>query len=224
MPPDLLGLLRSRISEAIGGRDKASSFEKASKGRFKRNTLHRWIDGETSPDVADLLDLAEFTGRDWRFFFPEESAGAESIEVQKLDVRAAAGGGALNDDARKKATLAFPVWMLRKLSKNIGRLRLLRAVGDSMLPIIHSGALLLVDESARELPEKPPRPKDEFDHPDIYVFSQGDDLRIKRLRMTPKGDILILSDNRAYDPETLGKKDRQGFKIHGRVVWWDNRL
>ena len=224
MAADPMAFARERIAEAIGGREKALSFEKRSDGRFKRKTLQSWIDGDTSPGLAELVDLAHATGRDWRFFFPHELESPETIEIQKLDVRVAAGGGAFNSGHPANEPLVFPMWMARKLSKNVGRLRFLRATGDSMLPVIRNGALLLVDERDRELPTPPPRPKNEFDHPDIYVFSQGDDLRVKRLRLTPKGDILVLSDNRAFDPETLDKRDRQGFKIHGRVVWWDNRL
>ena len=39
MAADPMAFARERIAEAIGGREKALSFEKRSEGRFKRKTL-----------------------------------------------------------------------------------------------------------------------------------------------------------------------------------------
>jgi phage repressor protein C with HTH and peptisase S24 domain len=213
--------LGDRIAEAIGGRERASAFERESKGAFKRNTLHRWIDGVTVPDVAELNLLSEMTRRPLDFFLPLASHEQLMVPVQKLDVRAAAGGGSLNDVANVEETLDFPAWMARRLTRNVSRLRLLRAHGDSMEPTIRNGALLLVDESDRKLPLTPPVPKNPWDHPDIYVFTHEGAVRVKRLRQDRTGPVLAISDNTIYSPEILRKPE---FKIEGRVVWWDNRL
>ena len=115
---------------------------------------------------------------------------------------------------------------LRQAALSVAKLCFLRASGDSMEPTIGNNALLLIDEriQERQLPDVAPRPKSDYDHPDIYVFLLGPDLRVKRLRKKPNGDVLIMSDNRAHDPELLRGDDLKRLKICGRVIWWDNRL
>lgn len=146
--------------------------------------------------------------------------------VPRFDARAAAGAGAVNHVVAPEEGLAFPEWMLRKLAPSTAKLCFLRASGDSMEPTIGNNALLLIDEriQERQLPDVAPRPKSDYDHPDIYVFLLGPDLRVKRLRKKPNGDVLIMSDNRAHDPELLRGDDLKRLKICGRVIWWDNRL
>jgi SOS-response transcriptional repressor LexA len=148
----------------------------------------------------------------------------DRIAVPSLDVRAAAGGGAINHVMKAEETREFPLWMLQALTKTArgkpSSLRLMRAIGDSMEPLIRSGALLLIDESARDHHHSPKR-QTQWDHPDVYVFLQDDELRVKRLRVDRKGFTIALSENAAYDPEILQKQD---FKVLGRVIWWDNRL
>lgn len=220
-----LRLMRERIEEAIGGRTKAMAMAEKSDGRFSRSTLQRWIDGKTAPTVEELLELAELTGRDLTFFLPVSPVEDENfIPVRKLDVRAAAGDGAINNVLPTEEKRDFPLWMLQKLTKTArgkpSKLKLLRALGDSMEPLIRSGALLLVDESARDH-RFSPKPESPWDYTDIYVFRQDEELRVKRLRIDPKGGTIAVSENSAYDPEILRKQD---FKVLGRVIWWDNRL
>ena len=118
----------------------------------------------------------------------------------------------------------FPLWMAQKLTKTargkVASLRFMRALGDSMEPLIEPGALLLVDESDADH-RRSPKPRKASDHNNIYVFLQDGALRVKRLRVDRKGATIALSDNPAYDPEFLHKQD---FKVLGRVIWWDNRL
>lgn len=207
-------LLRQRISEAIGGKPKAG------KPGISRTTIDGWIKGPTLPKLGQFLEFCEEVGRDPAWFFGESEPTADKVPVQKLDVHAAAGGGALNSLEKVEETLEFPRWMISRLVGNKSRLRLLRARGDSMEPLIKSGALLLVDETDRDL-TKIRKPSSPWQHTDIFVFSQGDDLRVKRFHVDPTGAVIVLSENPAYGPSILRKQD---FKVHGRVVWWDNLL
>lgn len=142
--------------------------------------------------------------------------------VRRLDVHAAAGAGALNHGFAVDSVLPFPRWMLQKLGATSAKLSFLRARGDSMEPTIKNGALLLIDEGDVTLRFPPPKAEPPWDHPDIYVFSRGDELRVKHLRRDKtKGLILALSDHPAYDAEIVRDSD---IKIEGRVIWWDNRL
>lgn len=223
MAHDPSQFMRERIAEAIGGRSKAAAIERASSGRFQRLRIQSWIDGKTSPPFDDLVEFAHFLGKEPDYFFPKASA-ANFVAVQKLDVRAAAGPGAMNEFASVEGELEFPEWMAKKLGVARSKLRLLRAHGDSMEPTIASGALLLVDE-LRETGTPPKKGRRDLRKPpnDIFVFRMGTELRVKRIH-SAKGGFMLISDNPEYDPEFVRGADRDGFKIIGQVVWWCNWL
>ncbi len=222
MVVDPLAFMKARITEAIGDQSP-ESFVKRTKSSFSKNTLRNWIAGNSAPGVDDLVELARSTGRDVTFFLPRKDE-AKRVYVQKLDVRPAAGAGAMNDAAHVAESLEFPLWMAQKLTKTargkVASLRFMRALGDSMEPLIETGALLLVDGSDFDH-RRPPKSTKASDHTNIYVFLQDDALRVKRLRIDRKGATIALSENPAYGPEILHKQD---FKVLGRVIWWDNRL
>jgi phage repressor protein C with HTH and peptisase S24 domain len=203
----------------------------------KEQTLRNARAGKNNPQAPLLLALSRKLNVSMTFLLgldddsgllPSDAGAATAPPrmVPRLDVGAAAGTGAVNPTAAGEERLAFPAWMLAKIAQPGAELRFLRAPGDGMEPTIADGALLLIDQRAaeRELPKQTPRPKNDFDHPDIYVFLMGHDLHVKRLRVKPNGDVLIISDNHAHDPELLRGGDLEGFKIVGRVIWWDNRL
>jgi phage repressor protein C with HTH and peptisase S24 domain len=222
MPVDPLNLMRQRIAEAIGNQSP-ETFVRRSRASFSKNTLRNWIAGNSTPGIDDLVELARLTGKAIPFFLPLNE-GEQYVHVQKLDVLPAAGAGAMNDAAPVVEALEFPLWMAQKLTKTargkVASLRFMRALGDSMEPLIEPGALLLVDGSDTDH-RRPPKPKKPSDHTNIYVFLQDQALRVKRLRVDSKGATIALSENPAYDPEFLHKQD---FKVLGRVIWWDNRL
>lgn len=214
----------TQVTERLGSIDDAANrigVSASSLGRMRR--------GENEPSVFLVAKVAEATdvSIEWLVGLSgKQGSHAEplSIKVEKLDVRAAAGGGAINNVLKTEETREFPLWMLQALTKTArgkpSSLRLIRAAGDSMEPLIRSGALLLVDESSRD-PRSSPKPQNQWDHTDVYVFLQGDELRVKRLRVEPRGAIIALSENPSHGPEI---PRRQDFKVLGRVIWWDNRL
>lgn len=228
---DFLQTIRARIDEAIGGRSAALALEKASGGRFVRTTVQRWIDGKTHPDVADLQALAEFTGKPlaWLLGLDEVGNGSERriVEVPSLDVRAAAGHGRFNFVATTVESFPFPREFIERLGGSPRYTECMRSDGDSMLPTIESGALLLVDRAQNMVrePKKSARARGPLPKDEIFVFIQGDALRIKRLRRLDRDFMAIISDNVAeHPPEILDRDEAARVKIIGKVIWWDNRL
>lgn len=233
----IIATLQSRIEDAIGGRRGALAFEEATKGRFKRKTLQSWIDGMTGPDAVELAALAEATGHPFEWFFgleqpePVVLPPPGAVMVPMLDVHASAGPGRSADVVRAEEEFAFPLYFLRRLigeRANSARLESLRAHGDSMNPTISNGALLIVDRNQHELP-RPPRigAKTRRSPPSapIFVFYQGEDLRLKRLRPIDDKFVAVISDNQEeYPVEVIKPGDDGALKIIGKVIWWDNRL
>lgn len=202
-------------------------------------TLRNACSGEHEPRSPLLIALSEkfgvsvdyLLGRSDESELTTENGGTfygvnSFVRVPRLEVRAAAGAGSVNHTFATDRELPFPRWMLRRLAPYGDRLSFLRAKGDSMEPMIADGALLLVCEAEydQKLPERAPKPRSAWDHTDIYVFLLDGETRVKRLRRAKHGAIVVSSDNTAYPPEVLLEDDLKGFKICGRVVWWDNRL
>lgn len=231
MTADPWMLMRSRIASAIGGRANAAAFERQSGGRFKRKTLQSWIDGITSPTVAELAALATYAERNISDFLPvgPRAAPAElAIVVPLMDVRASAGAGAVAEVVRPIGDIEIPRSFLRKIGGEGARLECVRASGSSMSPTIEDGALLILDRNRKPPPYRSPprkgrRPPQKQD--DIYVFYQGADLRLKRLRNLTDGFMAVISDNMAEYPIEIFRPGLDGaFEVMGAVVWWDNRL
>ncbi|WP_342394786.1 S24 family peptidase [Rhodoblastus sp.] len=232
---DWLSIVRTRIAEAIGGRSGALAFEKATGGRFRRTTVQRWIDGGTWPDLAEMTEFAAATGRPVEWFLGTEAPKAPeppgTVIVPVLDVHASAGPGRVADVVRAEAEFAFPLYFLRRLigdRASSAKLESLRAHGDSMAPTIANGALLIVDRSQRDLPQpvkNGPKTRRPLANAPIFVFYQGEDLRLKRLRPVNEKLVAVISDNIEEYPVEIVQPGADGaLKIIGKVIWWDNRL
>ena len=227
---DVLDFLRWRIDEAIGGRDQARAFEKATGGRFARMTLQRWIDGKTSPDFADLAALAKATGRPLGYFLPSDEPRhvPAVVKIPVLDIAASAGAGRAADVVKPVEELALPLDFVRRFATSDADLSCLRCAGDSMAPTIRDGAYLIIDERQkrprphRSRSRRGPRAQPEPD--EIFVFIQSGDLRLKRLRDVGEGFLAILSDNHAGFPIEIVKPGRDGaLAVIGKVIWWESR-
>ena len=215
--PAVLSFMRKQIKDALGDMSFVAAAQR-SEGRLTKSSLHSWVSGKTVPGIDDLIEIAAMTGRDLSFFLPSDDRKS-TIYVQKLDVHAAAGDGADNSCATVEEELEFPEWMIKALGAARGRLRIIRALGDSMEPVVANGALLLVDEKDTDLKRKRRR-KNRWDYPEIFVFEHDGETLLKRLRLV-EGMVFAESYNPDVDVRAFRQKD---IVVRGRVIWWDNRL
>lgn len=81
----------------------------------------------------------------------------------------------------------------------------IRVSGISMMPLIHPGALLVVDRMVET--------KDD----DIVVARINDELCVKKLRIEKTGQIWLLSENEIYDPIPI--TEEMDFEVWGRVMY-----
>jgi DNA polymerase V len=79
----------------------------------------------------------------------------------------------------------------------------IRVVGDSMTPLIHPGALLLVDRMV------------ETKDGDVVIARINDELCVKKLRIEEDG-IWLLSENEIYAPIQI--TEEMDFEVWGRVM------
>ena len=131
------------------------------------------------------------------------------------DIRAAAGHGAVVGREEADDSLMFREdWIRQDLRMNPKDLVLIRVVGESMLPTLSDGDVILVNQGLT-------RP----DHEGIYIMRMGDMLLVKRLQALPGRQIRVVSDNPAFEPWTLDlEKIADDVAIIGRVVWAGRRF
>lgn len=113
-----------------------------------------------------------------------------------------------NHDEHIVSHLPFSPALLRELGVRYENCHFIRARGDSMVPTIRDGSIVLVDIARR---------KDRQDG--IYALMFGDDVRIKRLAFGALGKLTLMSDNPAYPDEVLSGAELDQLKIVGKAVW-----
>lgn len=140
-------------------------------------------------------------------------AGDQFSTVARYDAAGAAGDGQVNLDGPPIDHLAFSKRWLEQNGISAGDSVLINVHGDSMKPGLHDGDLVMLD-----------RRKTRLRSGKIFVFREGDALRIKRLEVIPGAAIILRSDN--PDQETYPPEHRTGpamntisQNIVGEVVW-----
>lgn len=79
-----------------------------------------------------------------------------------------------------------------------------RVAGDSMEPLIHVGAMIVIDRAA------------ETCHGDIVMAHLGGEFCMKKLWMPPGRGIMLISENPAYQPiRVTGEME---FTVWGKVI------
>ena len=138
---------------------------------------------------------------------------------RSLLVMSAAGSmgyGVINDhDTVVGSIQVSEAWLRRELPSTTGwdNLRVITGYGDSMETTYRDGDILVVDTGVREVKVDA-----------VYVFRRHDELFIKRLQRRLDGSLLVISDNRKYEPQIVSERD--GIQVAGRVLyaWTGHRL
>ncbi|MBR9765430.1 MAG: helix-turn-helix transcriptional regulator [Rhodobacteraceae bacterium] len=174
-------------------------------------------------EICDLLGLEFYIGPP-RDIGPVEQIVLDGGDYAHIPVHAAtlaAGGGALNGEEPVVDHLAFKRAWLSRIGISPANAVLARVahgeLGESMMPTICPGDMVLIDTSKREIPQRPPNYKSKKSP--IYAFTTEDGARVKRLAQL--NDVIILvSDNPDISPEFLSKDRWSEVNVIGKVVWW----
>lgn len=95
----------------------------------------------------------------------------------------------------------------------IQNLAVLTAYGDSMEETFSSGDSLLVDRGVRDV---------KIDA--VYVLQRDDELFVKRIQRQLDGSLMIISDNKKYEPQHVTQGKKNHLQVLGRVVYcWVGR-
>ncbi len=122
--------------------------------------------------------------------------------------------GGLGETERSVDRMAFKIdWITKEMELDPKELVMVTVQGDSMIPTLHQGDMLLLDTREGRVCND-----------GIYVIRQERDLLARRLQRGFDGSIKIKSDNHAYDTLTIPEDQLQRLDIIGRVVWIGHRL
>ena len=203
-----MGLTLKEASRALGRNDA-----------YLQQYLYRGSPRRLSEEVR--LRLADLTGETADSFLDpalrhlQGAAAPVRLLVPMLDVSAAAGGGRQESDPPPDGSaLAFPPMLLRRItSAPTSGLRLISISGDSMVPTLEDGDMVMID-TARTMPSPP----------GIFVLDDGVGLVAKRVDAVPNSfpqQLRLSSDNPAYSNY---QRRIDEVRILGRVVWFARSL
>ncbi len=127
--------------------------------------------------------------------------------VPELELGYSMGGGSIFSDYRQIGFVPFHrEWLRAFMRGTFADLFVARGEGDSMMPTLLDGDIVLIDTSQKTI--------DKQDR--IWAISYGDLGMIKRIRRQPNGIYRITSDNPIV--EAIEVADDEMYVV-GRVVW-----
>lgn len=193
------GVKPPSVNGWLSGKSKFLRGENLLKAAAALNVSDTWLaTGRGAPErnaSASLLPVVE-------------SATDSGYRVALLDAEAAMGDGAVNNDYPDIVReIDFDPAYIRAMLGFVpkpGRLRLVTGRGDSMLPTIKPGDVVLVDTGC-----------DVFDGDGLYLINTGHGQQIKRLQ--DRGAVVyVVSDNPAYESFPAPDETTIGGKIYLR--------
>lgn len=155
--------------------------------------------------LANLLDVDERELTDKPIIRSLKQFRPNTVLIDMLDVSACCGGGQDVVAEPVIGTWQMPLVDLNAMSlTSPDNIKIIKAVGDSMTPTVQDGDYVFVDIS------------NQFVTSDgVYVLRLSTGLSIKRIQNALNGDVIVRSDNPAYEPLTANLSD---VKVLGRVV------
>jgi len=133
--------------------------------------------------------------------------------IQRLDVSASAGSGAVTIHEDTVELLAFQNEWLKSRHIKPESARVLTAKGDSMEPTIRDGDVLIVDTSITSVRDNA-----------IYIVVYNGNVLVKRVNLKVNGSLVLISDNDRHPPEEVPKSEVHDLHIAGRVMWFGRSI
>jgi phage repressor protein C with HTH and peptisase S24 domain len=196
------------------------------------SAFRKWLKGEAEPSRERLVALADAASVSvgWlaRGEGPEprlQGVGkpprerANTIPHAGLDARhflllpkrpeaAAAGSETPTAPPGSEYMALRDDWIRATFGIEPDKLLLETALGESMLPRINDGDLLLIDTTERQ-----------FHSFGVYVLEVGGERLVKRVQRKVDGSLTLISDNAAYETDHVPAADAANVRVIGRVLW-----
>jgi phage repressor protein C with HTH and peptisase S24 domain len=192
------------------------------------SAFRKWLRGEAEPSRERLVALAQAArvsvgwladgeGPEPRLLAaagPSRIASADGLDrrdyvlLPRRPEAAAAGAESQPAPAATEFIALHHAWVRSRFGVEPERLLLETAVGESMLPGIQNGDLLLVDAT-----------ENRFRSFGVYVLEIAGERLVKRVQPKLDGSITLISDNAAYETEHIPPARAADVQVVGRVIW-----
>ena len=197
---ELAEVNRSFVYDIMRGRSEHPNLERLDRVAQVLKVERRWL----------LHGLGEVEGDSPIIEDPDQTF----VAIPSVDVSASMGGGNVIDEELHGKPYHFQrSWIRYKLRAKPADPRIMHVEGDSMLPTLHHGDIVLVD-----LARRAPTP------PGIFVLHDGMGLVAKRLDHIPNSEpprVRIISDNPLYSPY---EGTAEEVNIIGRIRWYGREI
>jgi phage repressor protein C with HTH and peptisase S24 domain len=156
---------------------------------------------------SDNLDTADTIHGTKQMGTPD---GMDLIVVPKALTKLSAGGVIITKESSEAPNYAFRLEWLKRKVQNVKKALLVDVEGDSMLPILRNGDVVMLD-----LQQNSPTREG------IYGLAIGGVVQIKHITPLPNNEVRVTSNNPDYYDYSAKVSE---LKIIGRVVWHDRSL
>lgn len=196
------------------------------------SAFRKWLRGEAEPSRERLVALSQAAGVSVGWLVSGEGpeprlqgqgtgrarsaamlseAGAdlrEFVVLPKHPEVAAAGREPAPPSGAAEFIAFRQDWVRSTLGIEPEHLLIETAAGESMLPGIQNGDLLLVDSTDNR-----------FRSFGVYVLEVRGERLVKRVQPKLDGSLTLISDNSSYEAEHIPASDAAGVRVVGRVLW-----
>lgn len=216
--------IRRFVKEAGGPTPFANKY---GNGRWSQEQVSQWISEKQPKSIGNNLarDLEKVLGLSFGVFdtasddaqprlisafHPDDPASDEEIRVPELRIEASGGHGRalVAETVSDREPATYRLSWFQKERINPDKARRFRVVGNSMEPMFFPGDSILVNLEETIV-------QDGF----IYVFRQGNELKVKQLFRRKDSGLTLRSVNNAEYPDDVlsGADVQEQIEIIGRV-------
>ena len=157
-------------------------------------------DGATKP-------VAAFAVREWSDGEDLDATQDVMIPVYEIELSQGPGGRVVPEYVETKHQLPYSHSWLRRKRAKAADCKAFPVRGDSMLPTLADGDLVLVNTAEKRIVDGK-----------IYAIIVGDEPKLKRLKRKADGSLVIISDNAAFDAEIIPVTEADSVYIIGRAI------
>ena len=198
---EMANINRSFVYDIMRGRSGNPNLEKLDKISDAIKVERNWL----------LHGMGDVEGENPIMEDPDEAF----VAVPSVKLTASMGGGReVIEDVEHGEPYHFQSsWIKHKLQADPKNLKIMHVEGDSMMPTLHDGDVVLVDVG-----RKSPTP------PGIFILHDGMGLVAKRLENIPNNDppmVRVISDNNFYSPY---ERTLDEVNIIGKVRWYAREI
>lgn len=187
--------------------------EVAKQTGLSRQTISRWLNGESEPDRGKIVALANFLqlppayvmfGNDGSFT-PEE-IDPETISIPFINIESS--NKYFQPSKAIRSMRVEKSWIQSKTAvSDFNALRLINVEGDSMRPTFARGDCLIIDTSVKA-----------FTIAGVYLVKIRGQMFIKRVQKTFDGGYSLTSDNDTYPPINLPAANAHEVQFIGKCI------